>query len=179
MSLLPQSSLLNYRFVDQLCICAGTWKTILLWPSQCSRQRVSPSTEANRPSVRRLELKELCFPSCLQALHQLPPVHTDVQDRIIRKLAIGIKSINKKLSISGEKRIWQSSPGIPRQLQRIPGRRNYLEGKLCILLFSPAASMALPTRVIPCPSLCSSCLLQMARVVSCGTQRLWFPLHAL
>lgn len=87
--------------------------------------------------------------------------------------------INKKLSISGEKRIWQSSPGIPRQLQRIPGRRNYLEGKLCILLFSPAASMALPTQVIPCPSLCSSCPLQMACVVSCGTQRLWFPLHAL
>lgn len=87
--------------------------------------------------------------------------------------------INKKLSISGEKRIWQSSPGVPRQLQRIPGRRNYLEGKLCILLFSPAASMALPTQVIPCPSLYSSCLLQMACVVSCGTQRLWFPLHAL
>lgn len=142
---------------------------------QAACQSLSRSKPSSSP--QRMELKELCFPSYLQALHQLPPFHTDMQEGAHWK-ALFPKSmqlvwnlINKKLSISGEKRIWQSSPGIPRQLQRIPGRRNYLEGKLCILLFSPAASMALPTQVIPCPSLCSSCLLQMARVVLCVGHR--------
>lgn len=182
MSLLPQSSLLNYRFVDQLCICAGTWKTILLWPSQCSRQRVSLSTEANRPKTgtQGVVLSFLSPSPAPAAPCSYRSAGQDHRKALFPKgMQLVWNLINKKLSISGEKRIWQSSPGIPRQLQRIPGRRNYLKGKLCILLFSPAASMALPTQVIPCPSLCSSCLLQMARVVSCGTQRLWFPLHAL